>query len=471
MRTTSRRAFLGLGLGLAATGAGYAWQLPDPPSPGQLDDLTLPGLQCGQADDLCEAYAINTKLFYAPEVYGNTDAVIALLDELGVRTVRERLATGSSPGALSQRDAMVRLAERGIRWHATVGGLADWPRAETATAEVMRVLTDHYAPLFGGDLSTLLHSLGGCNEVDGQDDPDWAAHARLMQTELWRQAKADPLIAPVPVLGPSTRTDVTAERAEMLGDLSAVSDWGNAHLYNQGGSPSRLIDEQLAVLEPCFPDAARWFFTETGYSNSPQDDAGRTVGEEASATYAVRAIGDYYLRDSIYGRFELLDDPDPIDYTSQEAINDTADRQAHFGLVAMAEDSVAAATPDTWRKKPEFFATQRFLALMSDQGPSFQPDPMGIRIDGWGDDLRAVLVQKRGGRHYLLLWRDVDVATHFPDASAIAVDPSTVTVHLQPHRPVAVYSPRHSASPRTVQSSRGSIAVDVAGDLLVLEIG
>jgi len=347
VQARSRRAFLGLGVGgIAAAGVGYAVGWPGSPEPGAADGRALPPVPVGpvapvgMADDLCEAYAVNTKLFYNTQVYGHTDAVVELLTELGVRTVRERITTGSSLGALNQRYAMPRLAERGISWHATVGELDDWSRAQATTAEVLRLLTDYYAPLVDGDLSVLLHSLGGCNEidgpvVDGRVDPKWADHARLMQTQLWRHAKANPLTETIPVVGPSTRTDVTVERAGRLGDLSAVSDWGNAHLYNRGGSPTRLIDEQLAILERCFPDAPRWFFTETGYNNAPEDDAGRTVSEEAAATYAVRGICDYYLRDSIYGRFELLDDPDPIDYTSQESINATVVHHAHFGLVAM----------------------------------------------------------------------------------------------------------------------------------------
>jgi len=474
VEATSRRAFLGLGFGgLAVAGAVVAKELLDSP-PAGVDGLPLPAASPGMADDLCKSYAINTKLFYDTQVYGQTDAVIELLSELGVRTVRERVATGTSPGALAQRYAMPRLAERGIRWHATVGELGDWPVAEESTAAALLLLTDYYAPLVGDDLSVLLHSLGGCNEVDGpvvngQVDPQWPAHARLMQDALWRQSQADPRTSSIPVVGPSTRTDVTAERAELLGDLSAQCDWGNAHLYNAGGSPSRLIDEQLGVLERCFPGVARWFFTETGYNNGPQNDAGRTVSEEAAATYVVRGICDYYLRNAVYGRFELLDDPDPIDFSSQESVNRTATREAHFGLVAMTEDTVAAATPDTWRKKPEFGATQRFLALMADPGPSFQPEPPGLALDGGDDDLQVAIVQKRNGRHYLLLWRDVEVG---PQSTVVQASPSPVTVRLNRPRPVALYSPRHSAVPvRTYPDSQRSLTVEVVGDLLVLEVG
>ncbi len=474
MPSWSRRDFLGLGA-LALTGA-CTIQPESGPTPRAPAMPTVGHGSVRQADDLCATYAINTKTFYASSVYGYSDAVIDLLDELGVRTVRERVTTGSSPGARNQRYAMPRLAERGIRWHATVADLGDWPRAEAATREALEQFTDHYLPLLGGDLSGLVHSFGGCNEVEGpaktgQPDPLWAPHAQLMQSELWRQFKADPRTTGIPIVGPSTRSDVTAELAAELGDLSAVSDWGNAHLYSAGGSPSRRIDSHLNVLRRCFPDATSWFFTETGYSDSPQSNAGRTIPEEAAATYAIRGICDFFLRGCMYGRFELLDDPDHIDYTSQVTVDATADPQAHFGLVAMPAASIQTATPDTWRRKPEFYATQRFLRLLSDPGPTWNPEPFHLRVTGGGRDLQRILVQKRDGRHYLLLWRDVHVSTTYPDARQIDVASAKLTVRMPTERPTAIYSPRHSEAPIQTQAARGRFVVDVGADLVIVEIG
>ena len=473
----SRRAVLALGAGAVVScgvGAAAAGYLPEPGTWFGADDVL--DIASGRSDDVCESYAVNTKLFYASQVYAQTDAVIDLLTELGVRTVRERVATGSSPGALNQRYAMPLLAERGIRWHPTVGELDQWPVAEMATREALSLLTDFYAPAVGGDLSDLIHSLGGCNEVDGpvvdgEVDPQWPAHTKLMQRQLWQQATADPRTAGLPVVGPSTRTDVTLERAQLLGDLSTICDWGNAHLYNRGGSPSRLIDEQMSILKTCFPDADRWFFTETGYNDAPETDAGRTIPEEAAATYAVRAICDFHSRAAIYGRFELLDDPDVIDFTSQETIDRTASREAHFGLVAMTEPTVAESTPETWRRKPEFYATQRFLRLVSDRGSAFTAEPLRARVSGGGDDLRQLVVQKRDGRHYMLLWRDVDVAEPYPSGRALQVAPTTISINVAPNRPVAVYVPRESAAPVQTFAASQQPRVEVAGDLVALEIG
>jgi len=430
-----------------------------------------------RADELCDSYCVNTKFFYGSTVYGFTDEVVSLVRELGARIVRERLLPTGSTAASIQRRAMLELADTGTRWHATVGTLDQWPQAEVAHREIIDTLATSYAPEFGGDLTQLLHSLGGCNEVDGSGptgtrDPGWAVHARHMQLNLWDTATSSTLTRDIPVAGPSTRSDVTAERIAELGDLSAWCDrFGNAHLYNRGRSPSRGIDEHLDLLEPCFTDAKLWIFSETGYNNSPQDNAARTVSEETSATYAIRGICDYFQRNAIYGRFELLDDPDPIDTTSQQTINTSADLEAHFGLVAMTEDDVAAATPDTWRKKPEFFATQRFLALLADPGPSFATHSLVMRINTLADDVQHLLLEKRDGRMYVVVWRDVDIATTFPDARALPVNAARVDVEFLDARPVAVYEPGLSAKPVFTTPRTTSVTLAVSGELTVVEVG
>lgn len=467
-----RRQFLSAaGTGVAA--GAFATMTPSALALGSPAGRMMP---TRMADGLVRNYLINTKLFYATEVYKHTDAVIDLLTELGVRGVRERVTTGTSLGTRAQLYAMPRLAQRGIRWHGTVGNLEDWADATAVNREVMTFLATRYAPLVDNDLTQLMHSFGGCNEIDGpgrdgKRDPDWVPHARMMQRALWEQAKQNPLTAGVPVAGPSTRTDFNHTRAAQLGDLSGWSELGNGHLYNKGQSPTEEIDGHLQILQPCFPGIDRYVMTETGYNNSPQTNTGRTVPEFASAIYAVRGICDFFKRNTAYGRFELLDDPDPINFTSQQTINQTANREAHFGLVAMTKTTVAEATPDTWRKKPEFYATKRLLGLLADPGPDFAPAAEEITVTGGGPDLQTLLLQKRNGRHYLALWRDVDVVTPFPEANPIHVGRQVVTVQMDRRRPVAVYAPSRQDGPLRTESPRRDFNVSVRGDLKVVEIG
>ena len=460
-----RRDFLTLGLTSMASAA-------LPPETVHAAAAALPRMQARMSDSICESYLVNTKFFFKDTVYGHTDAVINLLEDLGVRIVRERITTGTSIGTRKQQHAMLQLAKHGIRWHATVGNLSDWRRADQVNRDVMRHLANYYKPRLDGDLSAMLHSFGGCNEIDGfPRDPQWAKHGRIMQKALWRATKGNAATRHIPVAGPSTRTDITRRRASDLGDLSAWSDWANGHIYNRGNSPTREIDEHMRILRRCFPDAKRWIFTETGYNDSPQDNLGFTVPKEAAAIYVVRGICDFFKCNAIYGRFELLDDPDAINYATQVTINNTAEREAHFGLVEMTKDTIREATPDTWRKKPEYQTTRRFLHLMADRGRSFSPDPLRLDIAGGRKDLQRVLVQKRNGRHYLLLWRDVDVYTHYPEADPIPVDPYTVTLRLGTQRPSAVFVPRQDDRPVATHPPRSRIRVPVGKNLVVVRLG
>lgn len=467
-----RRDFLALGL-TAATAAALPIG-----ATATATQARLPQLAARPADSLVDSYMINTKIFYESSVYGHTEAVVDLVKELGARVVRERCTTGTSLGTRNQKWAFPQLAKAGVRWHATVGELTDWQNATAVNQDVMRFLAANYEGAVGGDLAAVMHSLSGCNEIDGavmngQVDPNWAAHARTMQQALWTQAKANPSTRTIPVAGPGTRTDVTPARAAQLGSLDAWTDWGNGHLYNKGTSPTREIDEHLRILEPCFPTATQWVMSETGYNNSPQDNLGKTVPEEASAAYAIRGLCDFFARNTIYGRFELLDDPDAIDYSSQQTINNTADREAHFGLVAMTRTTTRESTPDTWRKKPEFAATRNLLHLLADPGPRFSTDPLQVTVTGGGADLQTLLLQKRNGTHYLLLWRDVDVCRYTSDGPVFyPVPPDDVTVVVAPQRPVAIYSPSRQAGAVAVQpASTPAHRVEVGGMLMVLEIG
>ena len=147
------------------------------------------------SDSLVASYHINTRFFYAPTVYQHTDAIIDLVTELGARGVRERLTTGTSVGNSLQKRALPILARRGIRWQMTVGQLTDWQHADRVHGDAMRYLGAEYRRSLDGDLATMVHSIGGVNEINGpvyhgQVDPNWARHARVMQRSLWQHAKS-----------------------------------------------------------------------------------------------------------------------------------------------------------------------------------------------------------------------------------------------------------------------------------------
>ncbi|MDQ3104037.1 MAG: hypothetical protein M3Q87_02225, partial [Actinomycetota bacterium] len=127
--------------------------------------------------------------------------------------------------------------------------------------------------------------------------------------------------------------------------------------------------------------------------------------------------------------------------------------------------------PDTWRKKPEFYATSRLLKLLADVGPAFSPSPFEMTVSGATPDVQHLLLQKRDGRHYLVLWRDVDVCEYYPSGKEIVIDPIRLTVGMRQARPVAIYAPNVQTGPVRTAPARNTFTIPLRGDLRVVEIG
>ncbi|WP_324275685.1 hypothetical protein [Blastococcus brunescens] len=85
--------------------------------------------------------------------------------------------------------------------------------------------------------------------------------------------------------------------------------------------------------------------------------------------------------------------------------------------------------------------------------------------------LQTLVAYKRDGRHYLLLWRDVEVESLRHGGQDLRVPAASVKIRLPTPRPAAVYIPRHSDVPVRTQPPRAEIAVGLAGDLVIVELG
>jgi hypothetical protein len=228
-------------------------------------------------------------------------------------------------------------------------------------------------------------------------------------------------------------------------------------------------------------------FTEAGYNNSLQTNASLSVPEWASNIYAPKAPCDFFKRRASYFRFELMDDPDPINFASQDTINTTADIEAHYGLVAMTTESASVQDnpPDTWRKKPEFYTMRRWIALLADRDPltfqpvAFTPAPLSYAVQG-ETSVQDLLVQKHDGHHFLIVWRDVDVFD--PDPSVRldlrgTIAPEPVDITLEEAATVLIYKPSTGGTAATatpIAQARvlagQSVRLGLDYDLQILEI-
>jgi hypothetical protein len=402
-------------------------------------------VQARQADAFVDSIGVGVHTAYNDTPYASGFAtVVQRLQELGVRHVRDDLF----PNRADQYARLDALAAAGIGSTLILGSPANG-------AGGLEDLLAEAADLDG------VEALEGPNEYSTMGgDPDWVAHLRAYQQQLYEDAKANPDLAGLPVIGPSI---VHGDQDE-LGDVSDFLDLGNIHSYPQGGPPPNKLGSAIDRAETFNSGTKPIVATETGYHNAlawPGEN--RPVPEDVSATYMPRLFLEYW-RWGIARTFsyELLD----------EFANPELDEaESHFGLLRT-----------DLSRKPAFEALRNTIAILGDPGATFAPGALDYALSEAGAPLGApespglhkVLLQKRDGSFYLALWRTTSVWDPASDVP-IAAPPSPVEVTVAPSLAAAAeYRPNGSADPvwsATQPSQPLTVAVGPAVTVLRLVPG
>lgn len=394
-----------------------------------------------QADSLVDSIGVNVHLAFSDTPYVSEFATVRdRLAELGVRHVRDVLF----PDRPDQYQRLDELATAGIGATLTI----DSPAEPPGTREDLLGVA---AGIDGVD------ALEGPNEYSTHSpfDPDWKAHLISFQEALYEEAKADPALASLPVIGPSI---VHNDQAQ-LGDISADLDFGNIHSYPFGNPPDKL-GGAIAKAELNSGAKPIWA-TETGY-HTALSWAGEhpPVDEATMATYMPRLFLEYFRwgikRTFSYELVDEFDDPQG------------EDREANFGLVRHD------LTP-----KPAFEAVRNTIRILEDPGASFTPGALdytlaegGVALAGpESAGLHKVLLQKRDGAFYLALWRTSsiwDPATGQPLPSP----PQPLEVEVAPGLESATeYLPNSSAAPAwSVAAPAQPLQLEVGPAVVVLRL-
>jgi hypothetical protein len=377
--------------------------------------------------------------------------VAAKLGELGVRHIRD--------GADARADVAARLRalhqKFGIGVVQIVGPRVNSPKPWTGKLDLMKI---------DGVLATLKTMYGEANEaIEGPneydlthkastpeaDDADWPATLKTFTEALYTKVKADPMLKDRPVIGPSM---AHAANASKVADLSAFITFGNFHPYPGGWNPSRQLDDyNLPKTRQMTGHQVLWA-TETGYQNAMAKPPGghNPCPEEVAGKYGPRLVAEYFRRG--IGRayfYELLDqDTKP------------ADQEANFGLLR-----------NDLSEKPIFSALKATIELLKDPGGAFEPGKLDFSLSPNPPEIHSLLLQKRDGRFYLLLWQEVacyDAAKRQP----IAVGPREVTLNLPADvRKITTYLPGASGvKPATTIDHSGAMKLSIHEELLVVEI-
>jgi hypothetical protein len=395
------------------------------------------------ADAFRNSVGVATHVGYTDTAYANWPRLVARLDELGVRHLRDGAYGDPSPQAREYNryiyEAIDLAAAHGMRFTFLMGGA----RSETGTL-------DQLVRVVAGRLRHATEALEAPNEFDKYvGGRNWAPKLAAYSRELRRRVDAEPSLRSLPVLAPSL-ANAGAER--QLGDLRRWFDVGNVHPYTGGRSPepghlrTELADASLVS------GSKRVWATETGFHNAlhHRTDGQPPVAEQAGAVYLLRTFLEHFSSgiERTYA-YELIDEKPDAHGT---------DPEQHFGLLR-----------NDYSAKPAFTALKNLLTLVGRRNEQPQLRRLRLDVSSAGDDLRRLVLQKSDRTYLVALWRTTSV-WDTDLRRPLYVRPRAVSVRIPGAARVELADPVASSSTRRLRLRDGRVRVGVAGRPLILRV-
>lgn len=403
--------------------------------------------QARSSKDFTASVGVNTHVGYGGTVYRNNWPMVRdRLIELGASHVRDgTFAAGYSDITQLVADRYNELNTAGIKGNLLVG---------------------HEQQVNGNSLETRLNwiktkvpdfttSIEGTNEWDTQSgNASRIQSLRDMQCDIYNRVKADSILAPKTVIGPSAGAPFSGSTwNNWIGDLSGCLDRGNMHPYPGADPPHRHQSRDLSA------GAVPWaqitsgnkplWITETGYWNHTSDP--NDVSERASGVYIPRAFLENFRRG-----FERTQAYELIDLNTGTGSGQVID---NYGLLRTDGNP-----------KPAFTAIKNTLAIIKDTASASGSLGFGIVChtnckngdpnvfptqDG---PIRHVLLKHSSGAYYLAIWSESkvwDPATK-TDTPKLAQG-FNLNLHEAPGK-VEIFDPATGTSP---------ISTDISGNKLI----
>jgi hypothetical protein len=373
-------------------------------------------VQAQQADAFVNSIGVVTHLTYTNSLYYTEwPQIYQSLQTLGVRHIRDGFYNWSSGSPFISEHQQ--LAQAGIGTDYVV------PYNSSTTAQQIEAMSPQVEDM---------EALEAPNECDVPENCGGTSSTSASQ-DISNMLSFLPTIdaagsdLSIPVAGPSFVYPATYSD---VGNLSSEMNFNNLHVYFGGrypgntgwGAPDAEGNDYgsfpfwLDQANDEGPGAPVWV-TETGYITFPSsattcsenpNTGNMTVGlcpynipQTTAASYVPRtlllAFQDGIQRSYLY---ELVEDPSSDDY----------------GLLN------SDLSP-----RPAYEAVYNLIANLSDPGPSFTPGQLSYSVNGGGSTPKQVLLQKRDGSFWLILWLEqssYDEATN----QSTPVTPQSVTL-------------------------------------------
>jgi len=322
--------------------------------------------QAQSADTFVDSVGINIHLHNGDTSYSDFSRVQQALKDLGVRHVRDGLIDTSWKEYYNRHN---QLGRAGIK-----------STFITSVDQSSALLLD-----YPRRMKDSFEAYESPNEFDQSPDEHWIVTLNSFLVKLNNTVKSDPTASRFPVIGPSMTGSESFVKLRGL----CLFDYANLHNYFAGRNPGTggwgadgygSISWNLSNVGAACPGKPV-ITTETGY----QTDVAMTQGvpEEVAAKYVPRIILEQWLRGIRQTYLYEL-----IDFPSARPSMDSA-----FGL--LRED---------FSPKPAYSALRNLLHLLADPGPSFVGQELGFRLAGNLSDVHHLLLQKRNGLFYLIIW-------------------------------------------------------------------
>ncbi|HVI30563.1 hypothetical protein [Phenylobacterium sp.] len=375
--------------------------------------------------------------------YSQTGKVIAALDYLGVRKLRDYINSSTLP-------VFERLAASGVRLNLLLNP---------------KVGLDNY---LGWARSLARNHPGSVAALEGPNEVDkWPvtfgrlegfAAAVATQRALYAGAKSDPVLAKAPVYN-LTISGISRSKSAALGDLSAHADYANVHPYYRAGQQSwghSLRDTRYTLKN--YLASARWtapgrpvVLTETGSTTAVGSAIG--VSEEIQARQilnslmaaAAHQVAATYI-------YELVDSHDA----------GPQDVESHYGLYRY-----------DWTPKPAAMALHNLTRILGRgrgaRAPRASPAPEYM-LTGMPAAGRSLLFRLDDGTYAIVLWAEPDL---WNEDASVPIAAPTVTAHIafsavQPS--VLVYDPLVSDRPLRSLGPTRRLGVPVSDHPLIVQV-
>ncbi len=389
-----------------------------------------------------DSVGVVTHAAFGDTAYAQWPRLVAKLDELGVRHLRDGMYANPVGHRREFNERFYRSVElaaaRGMRFTFGLAG----PAYDAGTM-------DQLLAVVAGRLRHAAEALEAPNEYDKfMGGPRWSAVLGAYSRQLYRRVNADPALRSLPVLGPSLATS-GAEAA--LGNQSAFLDRGNIHPYSGGQSPSPAhLRSEFADAALVAGDKPVWA-TEAGYHNAVRTRSGHPgVSEAAAAVYLTRTFLEHFASgiDRTFA-YELIDEKhEPR----------MRDLEQHFGLLR-----------HDLSEKPAFRALKNLLSAVGPDGRGGRLRPLELSIHGEASDVRRLVLQRADGSYLVALWRLASVWDQ-ERRRALPVSADSLSLRLPAGARATVTDPVLSARERPLRGRGGRARLALAGRPLLVHV-